>query len=176
VQDSFWNAQVSQVNITPNKTFEIIPVLGNQVIKLGNADSLQSKFDRLTAFYRQVWSKGSFEKYESISVEFSGQIVAVKRGAPKPAIDSAAAQRLIRAMQNGEDIVNDTIVAATTVAIQPASPINKNDLLAKQKKETAAAIKTNKPNNTKLNKQPLAAKPTTVKETKKEVLKSKKKA
>src|SRR4051794_611361 len=26
VQDSFWNIQVSQVNITPDKTFEIIPV------------------------------------------------------------------------------------------------------------------------------------------------------
>ena len=101
VQDSFWNAQVSQVNISPNRTFEIIPVLGNQVIKLGNADSLQSKFDKLTAFYKQIWSKSSFEKYESISVEFNGQIVAVKKGIPKPVIDTAEVQRLISAMQSG---------------------------------------------------------------------------
>lgn len=89
--DSFWMAQVSQVNITSRNTFEIVPVLGNQLIKLGNADSLQSKFDRLTAFYKQVWAKNAFEKYETISVEYSRQIVAVKRGMPPPVTDSAQA-------------------------------------------------------------------------------------
>jgi cell division protein FtsQ len=115
-QDSFWNAQVSQVTITPNKTFVIIPVLGNQTIILGNIDSLESKLDRLTAFYKQIWSKSNFEKYESISVEFSGLIVAVKRGIPKPSIDTVEARRLIKLMRNGKDIVKDTTTATYTLA------------------------------------------------------------
>ena len=107
-QDSFWNAQVSQVVITPQSTFNIIPVLGNQVIKLGNADSLEAKFDRLFAWYKQVWAKAGFEKYETVSAEFSGQIVATKRGVAKPYIDSAFAYRVVKAMRAGSDILKDT--------------------------------------------------------------------
>ena len=172
-QDSFWNAQVSQVNITPYKTFEIIPLLGNQVIKLGNADSLQSKFDRLTAFYNQVWVKGGFEKYESISVEFSGQIVAVKRGVPKPVIDSEHAKQLINAMRSGTDIAKDTIDAMPMVAVAPLQTAQ-TDSLAQLKKKTAVINKRIKQNNTlKHNKPPLAAK-RTAKGTKKAVIQNRK--
>ncbi len=152
-QDSFWNAQVSQVNITANKTFEIIPVLGNQVIKLGNADSLQSKFDRLTAFYKQVWVKAGFEKYESISVEFNGQIVAVKRGVPKPTIDTPAAQRLISAMRSGEDIAKDSMTVAPAIAIPVAFETTATDSLTAPKKKIAVINTSTRLNNaTKQNK------------------------
>ncbi len=107
-QDSFWNAQVSQVVISPQSTFTIIPVLGNQVIRFGNADSLQSKFDRLFAFYKQVWVKTGLEKYETINVMYNGQVVATRRGAPKPFIDSALSYRVISAMRKGGDILKDS--------------------------------------------------------------------
>jgi cell division protein FtsQ len=175
-QDSFWNAQVSQVNITPVKTFQIVPVLGNQLIKLGNADSLQSKFERLTAFYKQVWAKEGFEKYESISVEFSGQIVAVKRGVIKPIIDTVEAQRLISAMRSGEDIIKDTLTVTHTEASPSLLHINDTDSLAKPITKTVALNKSIKPNNTvKKSKSPLAAN-RTVKGTKKGVTKSRKRA
>ncbi len=90
-EDSFWTAQVSQIDITPQRTFEMIPVIGNQVIVLGNADSLQSKFDRLFSFYKQVWAKTGFEKYEKIDVQFDGQVVATRRGATLPLKDSLKA-------------------------------------------------------------------------------------
>ncbi len=125
-QDSFWMAQVSQVNITPYRTFEIIPVMGNQTILLGNADSLQSKFDRLFAFYKQVWAETGFEKYETVSVAYDGQVVATKRGVVQPAVDSTQAQRLINAMRTGADLVKDTIKtirnnATALAAVQPAA-------------------------------------------------------
>lgn len=107
-QDSFWTAQVSQVIITPQSNFIIIPVLGNQTILFGNADSIASKFDRLTAFYKQVWTKTGFEKYETISVMFDGQVVATKRGDSKPYIDSAFAERVVNAMRSGVDILKDS--------------------------------------------------------------------
>ena len=106
--DSFWNAQVSQVNISSQKTFDLIPVVGNQVINLGDADSLSSKFSRLLAFYKQVWAKTGFEKYEKISVAFSGQVVATRRNAAKPYIDSALAYRVVAAMRKGVDILKDS--------------------------------------------------------------------
>lgn len=106
--DSFWNAQVSQIIITPQSTFNIVPVLGNQIIKIGKADSLTSKFNRLFAWYKQVWIKAGFEKYETVSAEFSGQIVATKRGVAKPYIDSAFTYRIMRAMRSGADLLKDT--------------------------------------------------------------------
>ena len=107
-QDSFWNAQVSQVVITPQSNFTIIPVVGNQTILFGNADSIASKFDRLTAFYKQVWAKTGFEKYETISVMFDGQVVATKRGELKPYIDTVFAERVLNAMRSGVDILKDS--------------------------------------------------------------------
>ncbi len=107
-QDSFWNAQVSQVVITSQSSFNIIPVVGNQTIILGSADSLESKFNRLFAFYKQVWAKSGFEKYETINVSFSNQVVATRRGEPKPYVDSVLAQRIVTAMRSGTDILKDS--------------------------------------------------------------------
>ena len=115
--DSFWMAQTAQVDITPNKTFELIPVLGNQTIVLGNADSLESKFDRLFTFYKQVWAKAGFEKYERIDVQFDGQIVATRRGATKPFLDSAKAmQQLNSNADNADAMMKDSGSIAATSA------------------------------------------------------------
>ncbi len=86
--DSFWMAQVAQVDITPQRTYQIIPVLGNQLINLGTAEGIGTKFKKLYAFYKQVWSKAGFEKYSAIDVQYEGQVVAVKRGAMLNAVDS----------------------------------------------------------------------------------------
>ena len=82
-QDSMLLAQVAQVDITSQRTYEIVPLVGNQLIKIGNAENLDEKFSKLKMFYQQVWSKVGFEKYETIDVQYSGQVVAVKRGAAK---------------------------------------------------------------------------------------------
>lgn len=78
--DSFWNAQVAQVNILPNATFEIVPVIGNQIISIGNANNLDKKFNRLYTFYNHIWLNSGLNKYEKLSIEFDNQIVAVKKG------------------------------------------------------------------------------------------------
>ncbi|TKK65206.1 hypothetical protein FC093_20505 [Ilyomonas limi] len=175
-QDSFWSAQVAQVNITRDKTFEIIPVLGNQTIKLGNANNLQSKFDRLTAFYKQVWSRQSFEKYETISVEFNGQIVAVRRGLAKSVVDSGQALQLISAMRSRTDIAKDTVAVASVIAISPPLLTNKTDSLAQLKKNAVVVNKSIKQNNTTKHNKPLVTTKRTAKEAKEAVVRNNKKA
>lgn len=122
--DSFWTEQISQINITPERTFQILPVLGDQIIELGNADSLQSKFDRLYSFYKQVWAKAGFEKYEKINVQYDGQIVATMRGVATLAIDSVNAA------------LNNTISNSATVSMAKDSaakkPITKTALKPRQ--------------------------------------------
>src|SRR5215212_708429 len=91
--DSFWIAQVAQIDITHNGTYEMIPVVGDQIIRLGNATNLDEKFTKLKNFYQQVWAKTGFEKYEIIDVQYANQVVATKRGAGKLYMDKARAMQ-----------------------------------------------------------------------------------
>jgi len=78
--DSFWNAQVAQINILPNASFEMIPVLGNQTVTIGNAEDVEKKFSRLFAFYKSVWLQNGINKYEQINIEYSNQVIGIKKG------------------------------------------------------------------------------------------------
>lgn len=80
VADSFWNAFVSEVNINTDKSFDMIPTLGNTTIALGRGDSLSEKFDRLYSFYKQVWTKTGFNRYEKLDVRCYNQVVGTRRG------------------------------------------------------------------------------------------------
>jgi cell division protein FtsQ len=111
--DSFLNAQTAQVNITSHRTYEITPVVGNQIIRIGNADSLNKKFTKLLAFYKQVFSKAGFEKYSVIDVQYEGQVVAVRReGYAIPADTAKAIQQLKEADTKLSKALNDTTYAA----------------------------------------------------------------
>lgn len=78
--DPFWNAQVAQVDIVGGKNYELIPTLGNHVIKIGNGDNLEQKFKRLFIFYKEVLSKTGFDHYSIIDVQYSDQVVATHKG------------------------------------------------------------------------------------------------
>lgn len=138
--DSFFNAQVAQVNITPNRKFEIIPLVGNQLIKIGDAESLDEKFQKLFAFYKQVWAKAGFEKYSVLDVRFNGQLVATKRGVGNSLIDTSAAMQLFQQSEKElQTLLNDSTYAATTIV---KTTVVKKDS-AVQKTKPAAAIKAN---------------------------------
>jgi cell division protein FtsQ len=81
-QNSFWNSQVSQLDITNCGfncwQFEMVPLIGNHTVRLGNAENIEEKFDRLFTFYKQVLSKTGFDKYPVLDVQYDGQIIGVK--------------------------------------------------------------------------------------------------
>ncbi len=111
--DSFLNKQTAQVNITQQGTYEITPVVGNQVIRIGNADSLNEKFTRLLAFYKQVWSKVGFEKYSVIDVQYYAQVVAVRRGENYTISDTAKAMKQLKQADTKlNSVLNDTTYSA----------------------------------------------------------------
>lgn len=77
--NEFWNAQIEQVEVDSKGQFELVPLVGNNIIRLGNGEELESKFHRLDIFYRQVLSKTGFEKYAMIDVRFKGQVIGQKK-------------------------------------------------------------------------------------------------
>jgi len=46
LNDSFWMAQTEQIDITEDKNFEMIPTIGNHIVKLGKGDEIDKKFRR----------------------------------------------------------------------------------------------------------------------------------
>ncbi|MCK9403185.1 MAG: hypothetical protein M0Q26_07280 [Chitinophagaceae bacterium] len=89
--DSFWMAQVAQIDITPQSNFELVPVIGDHIVALGNTDSLDKKFNRLYTFYQKAWLQNGINVYEKLDVQFDNQVVAVRRGTAKAWIDSTGA-------------------------------------------------------------------------------------
>ena len=78
INDPFWMAQVSQVDITPKRTFELVPTIGNHVIDFGDASDCDQKFHRLFVFYKEVLSKTGMEKYRRINVQYEKQVIGVR--------------------------------------------------------------------------------------------------
>ena len=80
--DPFWNAQVAQIDINNCGAdcwnMEMIPVVGNHKVDLGDGTDIVSKFHRLYLFYDQVLKRTGFDKYQKIDVQYNGQVIGVK--------------------------------------------------------------------------------------------------
>ncbi|MFL5787120.1 MAG: cell division protein FtsQ/DivIB [Flavisolibacter sp.] len=85
--NEFWNAQIGEIHITDDQKFELTPVIGDHIIKIGSSDNIDSKLNKLLVFYKQVLSKTGFNKYAILDVQFDGQVIGVKNG-PATAVDS----------------------------------------------------------------------------------------
>ncbi len=80
LNDSFWMAQIDQIDITKSNTFEMVPVVGNHTIEFGDGSNYKAKFARLFIFYKDVLSKTGFNKYAKINVQYKGQVIGTRRG------------------------------------------------------------------------------------------------
>ena len=103
--NEFWNAQVGQIDITTERKFELIPVIGDHIIKLGDGENVEEKLNRLYVFYKQVISKVGFNKYASLDIEFKGQVVAIKKEPTSP-VDSIQLQKNIEELMNRANMQN----------------------------------------------------------------------
>jgi cell division protein FtsQ len=103
--NEFWNAQVGQIDITTERKFELIPVIGDHIIKLGDGENVEEKLNRLFVFYKQVMSKVGFNKYAALNVEYNGQVVAIKKEPTSP-VDSMQLQKNIEELMNKANMQN----------------------------------------------------------------------
>ncbi len=113
--DTFWNAQIAQIDISGNE-FEMIPVIGNHVIRFGDVSDMDKKFKKLFSFYKNVGTRVGFDKYETINLKYEGQILATKRGAVVPISDSTSAmQQLQNSLEKMQDMARDTVQVRSAV-------------------------------------------------------------
>ena len=113
LKDAFWMAQVEQIDITPDRQLEMIPKLGDHVIRFGDGTEAERKFKQLYVFYQQVSSQLGWNKYSIIDVQYNNQVVATKKGfAGEAKLDSTQIKMLVKDMMNSNrQTMNDTLMA-----------------------------------------------------------------
>ena len=83
-RDSIWSSQVVQLYVNKQQDIELIPRVGNQQIILGNADSLERKFEKLKLFYTKIVPKTGIGAYKSVNLKYAGQVVCERSKNFKP--------------------------------------------------------------------------------------------
>lgn len=167
--DPFWSAQVAQVDITTQRMFELVPVIGNHIVQIGDGNNCAEKFNRLLLFYQQVAAKAGMDKYSVVNVQYPQQVIGTKRGTINK-IDSIQAIKNIRQMielarQLQIDSAVSTSVDNNIISVAPTDTtltllIDKQRNAAKKDslRNNSNAVKITRPSN---------AKPTVVKPMKK---------
>lgn len=136
--DSFWMAQTAQIAIMPDAGFEMIPVVGDHTVILGNADDISDKFDRLYTFYKKAWLANGIGTYETLDVKYNNQVVAIRKGTAKARIDSMQVHQLIQNLIAASSVVpSDSSVAMVPVKKDPVTE-RKDSLLYKPVKNLPA--------------------------------------
>lgn len=116
--DPFWMAQVAQIDITPERKFEMIPVVGNHLVRLGDGENMEAKFRRLMVFYKQVLSKTGMDRYKLIDVQYKGQVVA-SRYAGDPKVDSVQLRKNVeKLLKQSMEAADDTVVRVLPPVVQ----------------------------------------------------------
>lgn len=113
--DTFWASQVAEIHINPCGAdcwnMEMIPVVGNHRVGLGDGSDIVSKFHRLYLFYDQVLKRVGFDKYQKLDVQYSGQIIGERGNYTR--VDS------IQLRKNIEDLLHQSRKLNTLIEEAP---------------------------------------------------------
>jgi len=110
LNDSFWMSQTEQIDIAKDRSFEMVPTVGNHIIKLGDGSDIDKKFRRLFIFYQQVMSKAGFNRYNFVDVRYDGQVIGTKDKISK--IDSVQLRKNVeKLLKEARDMQQDTVAA-----------------------------------------------------------------
>ncbi len=95
-KDSFSMAMIEQIDITPQRRFEMIPKIGNQLIVFGDAADTENKLGKLKLFYKEIMVKAGWDHYSIINLQYKNQVVAKRKGAEDIAADSLRTLQLMQ--------------------------------------------------------------------------------
>ena len=142
INSPFWMAQVSQVDITPERNFEMIPVVGNHIVLLGDGENIVLKFHRLFVFYKNVLSKTGFDTYKTINVQYEGQVVGVKGNNISKTDTSQLRLNVEKLLREARELQNDSLMAARQ--LQEQRIIKSDPEMAATEQTPAGMDETNK--------------------------------
>ena len=78
-KDTFWNRQIQEIYVTQGGELELTPSVGNHIIQLGDTSHLSDKLSRMKTFYAEGMSKAGWNRYKTINLKFSNQVICTRR-------------------------------------------------------------------------------------------------
>jgi len=104
--DPFWMAQIEQVNINADHSFELVTQVGDQTIRLGTRRDWAAMFDKLKMVYRRISNENGWTKYSTIDLQFKDQVVCVKGNGLYQVPDSTAQMNSLKTLAIADSTIN----------------------------------------------------------------------
>ena len=79
LKDEFLENLVGQIHVSRKNELQMVPIVGDQRIVIGNTEELDDKIFRLKTFYHEAMSRMGWNKYKTINLKFKNQVVCKKR-------------------------------------------------------------------------------------------------
>ena len=73
------SSQINQIYYNSKGEYDLIPELGDHIIKLGKLNDMATKLENLDAFYRKNMVTSDWNKYNTINLKYKDQIVCTKK-------------------------------------------------------------------------------------------------
>ncbi len=78
-KDEFLKAQIQQIFINEKNDIELVPMVGDHKIILGDKKDLDTKFRKLLLLYQKGLSKTGWNQYSIINLKFKNQVICTKK-------------------------------------------------------------------------------------------------
>ncbi len=112
--NQLWRSLITMVKVDSPQDVILIPSIRGHVINIGDVDNLENKFYRIFRAYKEVMPVKGWDFYDTISVKWSGQIVATKRVKALPEMISPDDLEAEKEMPDeGTMLVEDSIGVGT---------------------------------------------------------------
>jgi cell division protein FtsQ len=73
--ESRWRSAFTQIYVYPDNKVELVPRVGDFIIKMGSLDRYEAKLKKLDKFLKVLPKYHSWDKYSVINLEFRDQVV-----------------------------------------------------------------------------------------------------
>jgi len=77
-KNKFWDSQIEQIYVAPNRDIELTPRVGNHQIVLGKIENYEENLNKLKLFYDKGLNKVGWNKYSKINLKYKNQIVCTR--------------------------------------------------------------------------------------------------
>ena len=74
-KDDFWRAQIAQIVLLKNGEIELYPQVTKQKVVFGAPEDIDTKFQKLMTFYKEILPKKGWNSYKLVNLKFDNQII-----------------------------------------------------------------------------------------------------
>ncbi len=75
----FWDRQLEQIYINEREEIELVPRVGDHIVRFGTPVHYESKLDVLETFYRNTLASAGWDMYKEIDMRYKGQLVCKRK-------------------------------------------------------------------------------------------------